>query len=86
MLRESSIFGETWSEFFSASSVPLCLCGELFLAMSKHRDTETQRTQRKLLQNCGLGAEVEEMPTLKGVDGFTRHYTNVGCLQIKRFG
>ena len=40
----------------------------------------------QLLQNGGLGAEGEEVPTLKGVDGFTRHHSNVRCLEIKRFG
>src|SRR5438874_560239 len=38
------------------------------------------------LQDCCLGAEVEQMPTLKSVDGFVRHETYEGGLEVERFG
>ena len=38
-----------------------------------------------LLQDRGLGAEVEEVPTLKGVDGFARHHTHERGLHIELF-
>src|SRR5690349_15332788 len=37
-----------------------------------------------LLQDCGLGADVQDVPTLECVDGFVRHQTHVRGLQVER--
>ena len=39
-----------------------------------------------LLEDGGLGAEVEQVPTLKGVDGFARHHAYERGFEIKLFG
>ena len=38
-----------------------------------------------LLENGGLGAEVKEVPALKGVDGFARHHADECGFQVELF-
>ena len=43
-------------------------------------------TQERLLENCGLGADGQEVPALKGIDRLVGHHTHVCGLEIERLG
>ena len=41
---------------------------------------------RASLEDCGLRADGQEVPTLKGIDRFVRHQSHVRSLEVERFG
>ena len=49
------------------------------------RRGEDFRTNRKLLEDGGLRADVQDVPTLEGIDRLIRHEQHVRRLKVERF-
>jgi hypothetical protein len=49
-------------------------------------DDGLQKTLKRSLENCGLGADGQEVPALEGIDRLVGHHAHVGGLEIERLG